>query len=75
MKKLILAVTLSAFALGAHAGESCADKAKSGCADKAAAGCPASKKDAAKCPDGGDTAKKKDSEKPAESAKGSQAKK
>ncbi len=64
MKKMILALTVAAFAIGAQAGEGCADK------DKAAAGCPASKD---KCP-AGETAKKDGASKPTDAPKGDQKK-
>lgn len=80
MKKLILAITVAAFTVGAYAGEGCceqakaADKDKACCAAKSAASCPASK-DAAKCPATGATAKKGETAKKVESPKGSQASK
>jgi hypothetical protein len=81
MKKLVLAMTLAAFSIGAFAGDSCgdkdkaaaADKDKAGCAEKSAAACPASKA-AAQCPAGA-TAKKDGAQKSADAAKDSQAKK
>ncbi|MGC3959700.1 MAG: hypothetical protein QM813_17770 [Verrucomicrobiota bacterium] len=75
MKKLILAVAVAAFSVGAFAGEGCCDKEKAAAPekDKAAAGCPASK-DAAKCPVTGATAKKDGEAKPAEAPKGDQKK-
>lgn len=81
MKKLILALTVAAFTVGAYAGgEGCAaskDKAACGDKEKSAASCPASKeaKDAAQCPASGATAKKDGDKKPADAAKGNQAKK
>lgn len=68
MKKLILAITVSAFTLGAFAGEACCDKEKAAAAEKAAASCPASK-EAAKCPATGATAQKDAEKKPAEAPK------
>ena len=65
MKKLILAVTVAAFTIGAFAGEGCCDKDKAAAEkDKAAAGCPAS----------GATAKKDGAPKRAEAPKGDQKK-
>ena len=51
MKKLILAITVSAFTLGAFAGENCCPKDKAACAgkDKAGATCAAGK-DKGGCP-------------------------
>jgi hypothetical protein len=56
MKKLILALTVAAFTVGAYAGESCCpkDKEKACCPGKTAEGCTASKDK--KCP-AGETAK------------------
>ncbi len=74
MKKLILAVTMAAFTIGAFAGEGCCDKDKAAAEkDKAAAGCPASK-EAAQCPATGATAKKDGEAKPAETPKDDQKK-
>ena len=75
MKKLILAVTVAAFTVGAFAGEGCSDKEKAAAAekDKSAASCPASK-DAAQCPATGATAKKDGEAKPTEAPKGDQKK-
>jgi hypothetical protein len=66
MKKLILAVAVAAFTVGAHAGDACCpkDKEKACCPGKAAEGCPASKDK--KCP-AGDT---KDAAKKPEAPKG-----
>jgi hypothetical protein len=60
MKRLIIAMAVTAFTVGAYAGEACAAKDQAACADKAkvAATCPASKKDMAQCPAGGVAAKK-----------------
>ncbi len=75
MKKLILAISVAAFTVGAFAGEACCDKAKAAAdKDKVAASCPASK-DVAKCPVSGATAKQDADKKPTESPKGEQAKK
>jgi hypothetical protein len=73
MKKLILALTVAAFSIGAFAGDACCDKEKAAAAAKDKASCPASK-DAAQCPAGA-TAKKDAAKKPVESPKGSQANK
>jgi hypothetical protein len=73
MKKLILAITVAAFTVGAFAGDACCDKEKAAAAEKAAASCPASK-EAAKCPATGATAKKDGEAKPAEAPKGDQKK-
>lgn len=72
MKKLILAITVAAFTVGAFAGESCCDKEKAAAAekDKAAASCPAAKEAAT-----GSTAQKDSEKKPAEAPKDDQAKK
>lgn len=65
MKKLILAVTMAAFTIGAFAGEGCCDKDKAAAEkDKATADCPAS----------GATAKKDGGTKPVEAPKGDQKK-
>jgi hypothetical protein len=74
MKKLILAVTMAAFTIGAFASEGCCDKEKAAAdKEKAAASCPASK-EAAQCPATGATAKKDGETKPAEAPKGDQKK-
>lgn len=72
MKKIILALTVAAFAIGVQAGEGCADKDKAACGDKdkAAAACPASKD---KSP-AGETAKKDGASKPTDAPKGDQKK-
>jgi hypothetical protein len=65
MKKLILALTVAAFSIGAFAGDSCCDKEKAAAAAKEKASCPAA----------GATAKKDAAKKPVESPKGNQANK
>lgn len=51
MKKLILAITVSAFTLGAFAGENCCPKDKAACPGKEKAGATcAADKDKATCP-------------------------
>lgn len=67
MKKLVMTVTVAAFAIGAFAGENC-NKDKAACADKdkAAASCPASK---AQCP----TSKQDAAKAQVQSPKGKQA--
>jgi hypothetical protein len=76
MKKLILAVSVAAFTVGAFAGDTCCEKEKAAAAEKAkaAASCPANK-EAAKCPATGATAGKEAEKKPAEAPKADQAKK
>lgn len=71
MKKLILAITVATFTVGAFAGGACCDKEKAATAskDKAAATCPASKEVA------GTTTKKDVNKKLVESPKGALAKK
>jgi hypothetical protein len=74
MKKLILAIAVATFTVGAFAGDACCEKEKAAVAAKDKATCPASK-DAAQCPAAGATAKKDADKKLAESPKGAQAKK
>jgi uncharacterized protein YdeI (BOF family) len=72
MKKIILALTVATFSIGAFAGDSCCNKEKATTAskDKAPALCPAAKETAST------TAAKKDANKKlVESPRGSQAKK
>jgi len=73
MKKLILAITVAAFTVGAYAAD-CAGKDKAACGDKekAAACCPASK---GQCPAAGAAAKQDSAKKVVHSPKGEQAKK
>lgn len=72
MKRLIIALTVAAFAIGAQAGEGCGEKSACGAKEKAPASCPASKeaKDGASCP-----AKKDCDKKAADAKKSDQAKK
>lgn len=71
MKKIILALTVATFSIGAFAGDSCCDKEKATTAskDKAPAICPATKETAS------NAAKKDTNKKLVESPRGSQAKK
>ena len=70
MKKLILAITVAAFTVGAYAGDSAnKDKATCGDKDKATASCPASK---GQCPAAGATAKQDNGKKVVQSPKGEQ---
>jgi hypothetical protein len=73
MKKLILAIAVATFTVGAFAGDACCEKEKAAVAAKDKATCPASK--GAQCPAAGATAKKDADKKLAESPKGAQAKK
>jgi hypothetical protein len=79
MKKLILAITVAAFTVGAYANDgatkdkaACGEKAACGDKDKAAACCPAAK---GQCPASGATAKKDAGKKVVQSPKGQQASK
>jgi len=73
MKKLIIAITVAAFTVGAYANDS-ANKEKAACPEKAKAAscCPASKN---QCPTSGATAKKQSAKKPVHSPKAEQARK
>jgi len=72
MKRLIIALTVAAFAIGAQAGEGCGEYSAYGAKEKAPASCSASKeaKDGASCP-----AKKDCDKKAADAKKSDQAKK